>query len=143
MRLWHKDLIGVLPKNQLSGQWRELGVIFKEGKDNSFNHLLINFIPNYDKKHLCAYSYLVIKECLNREYNLDLNKYLEYFSDILNKPTIGTFYEDIFSEKMNDIYLRECLYNIEEKYICGGIKQSEWDLIYNKFNKKFDLYNKK
>ncbi|PBH86861.1 pyrimidine dimer DNA glycosylase/endonuclease V, partial [Clostridioides difficile] len=24
MRLWHKDLIDVLPKNQLVSQWREL-----------------------------------------------------------------------------------------------------------------------
>ena len=30
MRLWHKDLICVLPKNQLLGQWREVCLIAKE-----------------------------------------------------------------------------------------------------------------
>ena len=37
MRLWHIDLIPVLPNNQLSGQWKELGSIYK----NQNRHLLI------------------------------------------------------------------------------------------------------
>lgn len=32
MRLWHKDLIKVLPKEQLLGQWRELACIAKNIK---------------------------------------------------------------------------------------------------------------
>lgn len=29
MRLWHKDLITVLPRQQLLGQWRELCAIMR------------------------------------------------------------------------------------------------------------------
>lgn len=37
MRLWHKDLIEVLPRQQLLGQWRECCAIAKkpEGKGNT------------------------------------------------------------------------------------------------------------
>ena len=45
MRLWHKDLIDVLPNQQLVAQWRELsaiaGAIQKHGTPN---HLLVNFV---------------------------------------------------------------------------------------------------
>ena len=50
MRLWHKDLIPYLPKQQLLGQWRELNSIYV--KQN--RHILINFIYEYS-----PYQYLI------------------------------------------------------------------------------------
>jgi hypothetical protein len=41
--------------------------------------------------------------------------------------------EQIFPEWHNDIYLRECLYNLEEKAMCHGIPADEWQVIYDKF----------
>lgn len=49
MRLWHYELLPYLPKSQLLGLWRELNSIFK--KQN--NHILINYIYDYDKLELC------------------------------------------------------------------------------------------
>lgn len=40
---------------------------------------------------------------------------------------------DIFPDWHNDIYLRECLYNLEEKFRAGGIPADEWQIIYDRF----------
>ena len=58
MRLWHKDLIGVLPRQQLLGQWRELNSIFKLQN----RHILINFVYDYPKQDLYLYSMEIISE---------------------------------------------------------------------------------
>jgi hypothetical protein len=33
----------------------------------------------------------------------------------------------------NDRYLKQCLYNLQEKYDCGGISEEEWEKIAKKF----------
>ena len=126
MRLFHKDLIEVLPRKQLLGQWRELNSIFKLQN----RHILINFVYEYDKKILCNYSKLVINEMFKRGYKVNIYNYERYFngSDYLSCP-----YEDIFAYKMNERYLKQCLYNLQEKYDCGGISQEEWQKIEDKF----------
>ena len=43
----------------------------------------------------------------------------------------------------DDKYLRQCLYNLEEKAIRGIITNEEWKPIYEKFNDKFDLWDGK
>ena len=51
MRLWHKDLITVLPRQQLMAQWRECCCIIKNITEKGTpNHLLVNKIMNYDIK---------------------------------------------------------------------------------------------
>ena len=49
MRLWHTELIKVLPREQLVAQWRELcaiaGAVQKNGTPN---HILVNFVLDYD-----------------------------------------------------------------------------------------------
>ena len=126
MRLWHKDLIEVLPRQQLLGQWRELNSIYKKQD----KHILINFVYEYGKKILCNYSKLVIDEMFKRGYKVNIHNYERYFngSDYLLCP-----YEDIFAYKMNERYLKQCLYNLQEKYDCGGISQEEWQRIEDKF----------
>ena len=52
MRLWHKDLIKVLPNNQLIGQWRECCAIAVNIKNKGFpNHILVNRIMDYKRSH--------------------------------------------------------------------------------------------
>ena len=36
-----------------------------------------------------------------------------------------------FKEKMNDTYLKICIANLYEKYLCGGISDAEWQKIYD------------
>lgn len=126
MRLWHKDLIEVLPRQQLLGQWRELNSIYKKQD----KHILINFVYDYPKEDLLNYSVIVIQAFLKRGYKFNMNNFNEYFG---NLSWIECFSGDIFKEKMNDRYLKQCLYNLQEKYDCGGITKEEWQKIEDKF----------
>ena len=48
MRLWHVDLIDVLPRKQLLSQWRECCAIAKSIADKGTpNHILVNKITDY------------------------------------------------------------------------------------------------
>lgn len=87
MRLWHKDLIEVLPKQQLLGQWRECCAIAKNIHDKGApGHLLVNKIMGYDMIEFLAYSFLVHHTMLERGYSCDWEKYLKYYSpDIYDK----------------------------------------------------------
>lgn len=53
MRLWHKDLIQILPKNQLLSQWRECCCI---AKNIAINHILVNKIMDYGIAHFYSYT---------------------------------------------------------------------------------------
>lgn len=128
MRLFHKDLIEVLPRQQLLGQWRELNSIFKLQN----RHILINFVYEYPKQDLYLYSMEIISEFFDRNYKINFDNFDNYFADLPYKP-IATNKDIIFEEKMNERYLKQCLYNLQEKYDCGGISQEEWQKIDDKF----------
>ena len=110
MRLWHIDLIPYLPKSQLLAQWRELNSIFKKQD----NHILINYIYNYDKKYLKFYADMVIFEMWKRDYNIkSMNNYDEYFKQVKTHHIMSEFKEH------DDEYLTICYYNLKEKYLRG------------------------
>ena len=75
MRLWHKDLIEVLPRQQLLGQWRELNSIFKLQN----RHILINFVYEYDKQDLYNYSVKIWDEMRKRDYKVNSDNFCKYF----------------------------------------------------------------
>ncbi len=120
MRLWHYKLIPLLPRKQLLGQWRELNSIYKKQD----RHILINYIYDYPKYDLYSYSILVIEELKNRNYKHNLNNFYLYFNNISYDKKIIPFIN-----KMNNRYLIQCLYNLQEKYDCGGINDIEWKKI--------------
>lgn len=109
MRLWHIDLIPYLPRQQLIAQWRELNSIFAKQD----NHILINYIYKYDKRPLLNYTQAVMREILNRGYNINsIDNYRRYFKDV---QSFGTerFKEHDFE------YLTMCFWNLKEKFIRG------------------------
>lgn len=122
MRIWHTDLIPVLPKNQFNGQWNELGSIYRKQD----NHILINFVYDYPKEDLYNYSVKVINERQKRGYKYNLTNFYNYFDgekiDYMKQP---------FVEKMDDRYLAECYFNLMEKHDCGGMTDEEWEKIDN------------
>ena len=121
MRLWHKNLISVLPKQQLLGQWRELNSIFK----NQNRHILINFVYDYPKGHLYTYSMMVAQEMKRRNYKVDFTNFNNYFEIDINWAN-----EDYcFKDKMNNEYFKICYYKKIKKYRCGGISDEEWQKI--------------
>ena len=60
MRLWHTDLIKVLPREQLVAQWRELSAIAGAiQKNGTPNHILVNFVLEYPWDDFISYAYYV------------------------------------------------------------------------------------
>lgn len=134
MRLWHKDFIPVLPRQQLLSQWRECCCIAKNLAENGTpNHLLVNKILNYPPIHFESYCYRVTDEMHRRGYDISkepferLQENIQIASrkEVFNRSTIGTLYEGWH----NDRYLAQCYYNLQEKYDCGGITKDEWQKI--------------
>lgn len=135
MRIWHKNLISALPREQLVAQWRELSAIAGSiQKKGTPNHILVNFVLDYDFNHFISYAADLRKEMTNRGYrtaNTVWNKIVNLKPDWIKIP-----FEDIYKEKMNDEYLKICYYNLYEKYLCGGIKSTEWMPIHKMFYSK-------
>ena len=133
MRLWHKDLIPVLPRQQLLGQWRECCLIAKNiAEKGTPNHLLVNRILEYSEEHFVGYCKLVYLELIKRGYSPDWEKIDKYFCP----TTIGKRYDAIFCFWHDRQYLLQCFYNLQEKFDCGGITDEEYGEICRLMNKK-------
>lgn len=135
MRLWHKDLIKVLPDKQLVGQWRECCAIARNIKDNGTpNHILVNRIMNYPIGHFWYYAFLIYCEMNKRGFKCDFTgKFEQWFEKnyAIELPT----YNELFEGWHNRRYLLQCLFNLQEKYDCGGITDNEWYILeHSKFN---------
>lgn len=137
MRIWHKDLIPVLPRKQLVGQWRELCLIAKSISDKGTpNHILVNRVMDYPLSHLEGYARLVYDEMKKRGYKAEWSRFESqfpftpygFFSDWQKVP-----YDELFNGWHNDRYRTQCLVNLQEKYDCGGISDEEWNKIRGKF----------
>ena len=128
MRLWHKYLIPYLPKQQLLGQWRECCCIARNIKTNGTpNHILVNKIMYYPPSHFINYSAEVARIMVNRNYNIDYKKFTQHFDDeVIDKCENLSIYQ-IFNDWHNERYFKQCFYNIQEKYDCGGITKIEYD----------------
>ena len=138
MRLWHTTLISVLPREQLVAQWRELsaiaGAILKTGTPN---HILVNFVLDYDYDHFISYAAEIREEMTNRGYKT-MNSVWDKITSL--KPDWERLpHNKIYNEKMDNIYLTICYYNLFEKYLCGGIKEEDYNKIYNKYMDDFDF----
>lgn len=144
MRLWHKDLISVLPDKQLLSQWRECVCIVTNIKNKGTpNHLLVNKILSYNKSHFYCYCCMIVGEMFKRGFSItqeSRNKILEYVTD--EEMQVSSRIEkdgSLFYGWHNKRYLVQCFLNLQEKYDCGGLTKDEWIKVYNKF---FELNEK-
>lgn len=144
MRVWHKFLIPVLPRQQLVSQYREDCAIMKAIAENGTpNHILVNKINDYPIVHFAAYHCLIMDEMAHRGYKTRADAiakfYDNYFKiterdwakdgrDFLASETInGVFSEDKDGKIWHgQRYLIQCLYNLQEKYDCGGLTEEEY-----------------
>ena len=138
MRLWHKSLIDVLPRQQLLGQWRECCCIARNiSEKGDPNHILVNKIKNYHIGHFFTYSIdYVAGEMKRRGYKVDTSKFWKYFS--AGDEYVIPEFDELYNGWHNDRYLKQCLSNLEEKFDCGGVTFKEWSEIVEK-NGKFLL----
>lgn len=134
MRLWHKDLIGVLPDKMLVAQWRELAAIVGSiNKNGTPNHRLVNIVLDYDKSHFYTYTNLVHKEMIKRKMNPRevVYKKIKNYCQTTIVP-----YDALYEGWHNDRYYKQCYFNLEEKYDRGIISVDEWEKL-----KKLRCYN--
>lgn len=130
MRLWHKDLIDVLPRQQLLGQWRECCLIAKNIAENGTpNHLLVNRIMDYPPEHFFSYAKWIESEMKHRGYKCDFEKFNKWYKQIKNAECVWHRKEDILNNWHDNEYFIQCVYNLEEKFDCGGMTEEEWDKI--------------
>ena len=149
MRLWHKDLICVLPIQQLISQWREcccIGVLL--AKNHTPNHILVNPILEYSPSHFEAFCNIIFEELTVRGIKTsdktckELDDNLRAWRVYLNqefpwawsvKDDNSWFSELLFPGWHDRKYLRQCYYNLEEKYDRGGIPEDEWNRILERY----------
>lgn len=132
MRLWSHQLLPYLPRLQLLSQWRECCCIAKSIVEKGTpNHILVNKIMDYPIDHFAEYCCNVCIEMEFRGYRCDFSRLDRYIEKMDSVPLRNG--EQIFPNWHNDIYLRQCLYNLEEKAMCKGIPANEWRVIYNRF----------
>ena len=137
MRLWHYRLISVLPRQQLVSQWRECCCIAKLIAYNKTpNHLLVNKIVDYPAWEFMHYCYLVLMEMRKRGYSVTNASWITLDENLMLAEDEGYFAEDgkydpdrLFQGWHTDRYLRQCYFNLQEKYDCGGITDDEWKTI--------------
>ena len=135
MRLWHKDLIPVLPRQQLIAQWRECCCIARNIAVNGTpNHILVNKILDYPIDHFWNYTELVIFEMKERGYSVDVEKFLQHYRKI-GKAWAKPLDDNIYQDWHNDRYFLQCYCNLQEKYDCGGIPEDEWSRIEKEFGR--------
>lgn len=130
MRLWHKDLIPILPRLQLISQWRECVLIARcISLAGTPNHILVNKVTNYPIEHFATYCYMVNWWLKKRGYSPSVLTE-ESLTDYLGLQLYSYVPEDLlFQDWHNDRYLMQCVSNLEEKYDCGGISLEEWQPI--------------
>ena len=128
MRLWHKDLIPYLPRQQLLGQWRECCAIARNiEKNGTPNHVLVNQVLDYPPEQFNEYAYMVFEEMCKREYRPDWERFSK------GKTLLLADRRDVFKDWHTERYLRQCLYNLQEKADCGAIPPEEWEKVLEEY----------
>lgn len=94
---------------------------------------------DYDKDCFGYYTHKVVKEFKNR----NINYQSKYYDEILDFCSVGGLLVTENYPEHNDRYLRQCLYNLEEKAIRNIISKEDWNKIYNKFKDFTDLWEGK
>lgn len=139
MRLWHNDLIDVLPRKQLLAQWRECCAIASNiATKGTPNHMLVNKMLEYPQIHFIEYCNRILREMKRRGYKVNRSSYERLVDNMKlgqeNYKVEGILITtNIFEDWHNDRYLTQCYYNLQEKFDCGGIPEEEWNIVNKKY----------
>lgn len=137
MRLWHKDMLEVLPRQQLVAQLRECVLIAKNIHENGNpNHILVNRIMQYPIDQFASYIRNVINEMLKRNYTVrkETIQKLDMYIGYSHICCITSFF-DVFKQWHDYTYFVICYYNLYEKIMCGGVPLKEATVFLDYCNK--------
>lgn len=121
MRLWHQRLIHHLPNAQLLGQHRECCAL--RGLGWGRRHATVDYVFGYDLSRLYEYHCLVMKECLNRSFEVNANWYNRTYRGErignVSLSEVGTYVYNLRERTIypehDDRYLLECAENLRRK----------------------------
>lgn len=120
MRLWHKDLIPHLPRQQLLGQHRECCAL--RGLGWGRKHATVDYVFRHPYTWLVRYHKVVMHEMLRRGYRVDPVWWNIYYQG----KKLGYLPESIYRHRTQDypehntVYLAECLLNLMRKNVVLG-----------------------
>lgn len=123
MRLWHYEFIPVLPNQMLVSQWRECIAIKRQWEKGTLKHRLVSYVMDYDKGIFYNYVIRIISEMKNRNIKYQ-QKYFDEIAWFCDFNITMSMYK-----QHNDRYLKQCYYNLQEKYDRGIISEEEWEKI--------------
>ena len=130
MRLWEKRLLPYLPDKFIIAQWRECIAIKRQWEKGTLKHRLVSYVMNYDRQYFETYVMQVVVAMVFRNIKFQSKYYREILSFCSNDEPFNV---DPYPEH-NDRYLRQCYYNLQEKYDRGIVSEEEWTLIYKEFH---------
>lgn len=127
MRLWHYKLIPYLPKEMLVSQWREVIAIKRQWEKGTLKHRLVRYVMNHSKNMFVQYVGQVKSELTRRGINYKQT----YWNEFLNFADEDYGFAVLLKyPEHNDRYLRQCYYNLQEKYDRGIVSEEEWKNIH-------------
>jgi uncharacterized protein (TIGR02328 family) len=127
LRLWHKDLIPVLPRNRLVAQWRELALIRSSiARKGTPNHVLVNKVCDYPFSHFYSYAILIRNEMQSRGYVTKIDVERRILVPWNEEEADEMKIEQLYDGWHNDRYFLQCYYNLQEKYDCDNVDEAEW-----------------
>ena len=132
IRLWHYKLLPVLPDKMIVAEWRECIAIKRQWEKGTLKHRLVSYVKDYDKGYFKTYVNKVIQEMTNRDIKYQ-QKYVDEFYDFGIEGINSKYY---VYEEHNDRYLKQCLYNLEEKADREIITKEEWQKIEDLFKEE-------
>ena len=118
MRLWHEQIIHLLPKNQLLGQHRECCALRGNGWNKK--HKTVDYVFTYSPYNLFIYHSKIMDEMEKRGYTVskewrDKNyrgQKAESYSNLEETNISSPIYKE-----HNEEYLEECIENLAGKGI--------------------------
>lgn len=121
MRLWHQDLIPLLPDKQLNGQHNECCAL--RGNGWGRKHRTVDYAFTYSRAKLVAFHMLVMIERMKRSFNNDMTWFWINYRGKVCAPSTDLLPGVVAAELKNRYiypehdakYLQECLDNLDGK----------------------------
>ena len=138
-KLWHYAIVPYLPLSHLLDLWTKMFLIsqqLQEKEEGCDFAAQIEHVKRYKPTHFVRYIAIVKQEIENHKYRIYTQPYLQMLNNISLAETVSFSDYDpsaLFAKWQNDIYLRECLYMLENDYVDDFITDKEWEKIIERF----------
>lgn len=126
------DLYGVLPNKMLVSQWRECIAIKRQWEKGTLKHRLVSYVMDYNRVYFEVYVFAVVNEMKKRGIKYQEKYYDEIYLFCNDDENITGI---LHYPEHNNRYLKQCFYNLQEKWDRGILGDAEWIKIIKAFYK--------